>query len=174
MKILVTYASKHGSTGEIAEAITGELRKCGLDADTQEVDEVASIRGYDAVVLGSAIYAGNWLPEAKHFVEQHRTELGKRPVWLFSSGPLGMENMQPVVGPENVNTSIDDTPIRDHYIFFGKLDPNDLGFVERLMTMGVGAPYGDFRDWEEIRQWARSIAGELQQDAPSSVTMIES
>ena len=91
MNALVAVASRHGSTEGIAEAIAEELRAAGIDTDLREADEVLDLEGYTAVVLGSAVYLGNWLPEARWVVERHRERLATVPVWLFSSGPLGEE-----------------------------------------------------------------------------------
>src|SRR3954449_8839298 len=87
MNVLVAVASKHGSTREIAEAIAGELRSMGIDADLRGVGDVESIAGYDALILGSALYMGNWLADAKDFANRFAGCLGTRPVWVFSSGP---------------------------------------------------------------------------------------
>jgi len=89
MRVLVTAASRHGSTAEIAEAIATGLTRRGADAEAIPIDEVDGLEGFDAVVLGSAIYMGRWLKPARKFAEAHAAELSQRPVWLFSSGPLG-------------------------------------------------------------------------------------
>lgn len=168
MKVLVTVASKHGSTREIGEAIVEELRNSAIDADLRDVSEVSSIRGYDAIILGSAIYMGNWLPEARSFPEHHRVALSKLPVWLFSSGPLGAEDPQPHDDPAKLTSPIGKVEVREHRVFVGKLDKEGLGFGERIAVKMVRAalgdyhaPYGDFRDWDAIRGWARGIAEEL-------------
>jgi menaquinone-dependent protoporphyrinogen oxidase len=161
MKVLIAVASKHGSTREIAEAITEELRNSSLDADLRDVLEVSEITHYDAVILGSAIYAGSWLSEAKHFAEQHNVDLLKVPVWLFSSGPLGSENPRPHDDPNKLASPMGKVQARDHRVFVGQLNPAELGFGERLLAKAVGAPAGDFRDWDEIRGWARGVATEL-------------
>jgi menaquinone-dependent protoporphyrinogen oxidase len=165
MKALIAVASKHGSTREIASAIAVELRTKGMEADLRDAGQVCDLAGYDTVVLGSGIYAGNWLPEAKQLVERHRAALNKLPVWLFSSGPLGAPDPQPHDDPKRIaTTAVGDLPMRDHCVFAGKLDKGSLGFGERLITMAVKAPEGDFRDWDDIRAWAASIAVALEQD----------
>lgn len=168
MKVLVAVASKHGSTREIASAIVEELQNSAIDADLRDVSEVSSIRGYDAIILGSAVYMGNWLPEARSFPEHHRVALSKLPVWLFSSGPLGTEDPQPHDDPKKLSTSIGKVDVRDHHVFVGKLDSVGLGFGERIAVKMVRAaagdyhaPYGDFRNWDDIKGWAREIAAEL-------------
>lgn len=160
-RVLVVVASRHGSTRGIAEAIAGELRAAGLAADLRGADEVASIDGYGAVVLGSAVYIGNWLPAARQFVKTHRSRLVNVPVWLFSSGPLGDERLLPEGNPARVDEIVAETGAREHRIFAGRIDRTRLGVGERLIVRMVRAPEGDFRDWVEIRDWARQIAGSL-------------
>lgn len=158
--ILVTAASKHGSTLEIGKAISDELNERGLDAAFLELSEVADPGRYEAFVVGSAIYVGRWLPEARAFLNAHRQLLLERPVWLFSSGPVG----------EAPGVGIDDRELaelmalsqaRDHRLFSGRLVRSELGFGERLISRVVRAPEGDFRDWDAIRAWADDIAAEL-------------
>ena len=162
MKVLVTGASKHGSTREIADGIAEELRAAGLKADLCDAGSVTGIDGYDAIIIGSAIYMGSWMSDAKHLVERFQPHLASLPVWLFSSGPLGADDPQPAGDPSGVPDLIEQTHARGHRVFTGKLDHGDLGFGERMITKMVHAPEGDFRDWEAIRSWAREIAVELR------------
>jgi menaquinone-dependent protoporphyrinogen oxidase len=164
MTVLVAYASKHGSTEGIAQAIADRLRELGEPVEVGSVDEIREVEGFRAVVLGSAVYAGSWMKEAVEFVQRFAEALAERPVWLFSSGPLGTEvedeeeqprqlaEMRGIVGPI------------DHRVFFGALDRSSLGFGERMLVKAVKAPEGDFRDWDAIRGWAEEIARELGAD----------
>lgn len=161
MRILGAVASKHGSTREIAEAVADELRATGVAADLREVGAGDDPGGYDAVILGSAIYMGNWLREAKEFATRHRELLAAVPVWLFSSGPLGAADPQPHGDPADLAAVLAATGARGHVIFTGQLDQGELGLGERLIAGVVGAPEGDFRDWGAIRGWARSIGALL-------------
>ncbi len=161
MKVLVAVASKHGSTREIASAIVDELHNSAIDADLRDVAEVGAIRGYDAVILGSSVYMGNWLPEAQNFPAHHRAALSKLPVWLFSSGPVGEQDPQPHDDPKRLSPTLNGVEAHDHKVFVGKLDPKGLGFGERIAAKWAQVPYGDFRDWDDIRRWARQIATEL-------------
>lgn len=161
MEALVAAASCHNSTREIAEAIAGELRAAGIDADLRAADAIVDISGYDAVVLGSGVYMGRWLPTARRFVELHQSALREVPVWLFSSGPIGAEDPKPPGDPAAIPELLEATLAREHIIFAGKLDKRSLGLAERLMAGVVHAPEGDFRDWEAVREWARSIASSL-------------
>ena len=161
MRILVAVASKHGSTREIAETIAQELQMQGFSVDLQNAEAVIQVSNYDAVVFGSAIYAGNWLPEAKKFAEAFRTQLSTVPFWLFSSGPIGAEDPKPHDDPEMLAASMGGVKPREHRVFVGKLDPGTLGLGERLIIKAFKSPTGDFRNWEEIRDWGHSIAQAL-------------
>ena len=89
MRVLVTAATKYGATTEIAQAIAETLGEHGLEATILPPEQVEGVDGYDAVVLGSAVYAGHWLEPARELVERHAAALAGLPVWLFSSGPVG-------------------------------------------------------------------------------------
>ena len=155
-RVLITVASKHGATRGIADAIAEELRRRGLDA------EVRDIGGYDAVILGSAVYMGKWLPAARELADREREVLAGLPVWLFSSGPLGHEHPQPEGEPAQLDQLLAQTNARGHRIFAGELDRSELGAGERLLARMVKAPEGDFRDWDAIRAWAGEIADALE------------
>lgn len=160
MRILVAVATRHGSTREIAEAIAAELRSAGADADVRDVQTIAALDGYDAAIIGSAVYAGQWLAEARQFIERQGDRLATIPVWLFSSGPIGEEPWPPG-DPPGVAVLMRETGARGHAVFTGKLDSRDLGFAERLVARVVHAPTGDFRDWGVIHAWARGIGAAL-------------
>ncbi len=160
MKILVTVASKHGATGEIGEIIAGVLRDAGHAVATHAPEDVAGLEEFDAVVLGSAVYAGRWLEPARAFVDRHATTLVGRPVWLFSSGPIGDPPKPEGAAPEG-EALVERLKAREHRTFTGRLDTGSLGFVERTVTRALLAPSGDFRDWEAIRAWADEIARQL-------------
>ena len=159
MTTLVAVASRHGSTSEIAAVIADELRANGQVVELWDVTAVDNLDSYDTVVLGSAIYTGNWLPEAKAFVNQHRAALANKPVWMFSSGPIGTPPL-PAGDPAGVAALIEGIDPHEHVVFAGKLDPHDLGFVERAITKVLHAPSGDYRDWTAIREWAQKISAE--------------
>lgn len=167
MKVLVTVASKHGATGEIGEIIAGVLRDAGLEVTPQDPSTVADPAVFDAVVLGSAIYAGRWIEPARTFVQRHRGALVTRPLWLFSSGPIGDPPM-PAGDPPEPRALANQLGAREHRSFAGRLDPSQLGFMERTITKALKAPEGDYRDLEDIRRWADSIAAQLiHQEVPA-------
>jgi menaquinone-dependent protoporphyrinogen oxidase len=163
MRVLISTASKHGSTAEIGEAIGRVLRSAGLETIVMAPEKVASLGPYDAVVLGSAVYVGRWMDSATAFAKRHEIVLKRRPVWLFSSGPLG-EPPQPIDHLAEVNETKVRLGARDHRVFTGRLDRNSLGLVERAMTAAVKAPSGDFRDWDDVEDWAGDIAAALTLD----------
>ena len=157
MRVLVTAASKHGSTSDIAQAIRTALTAHQIEADVRSIENVLTLDGYDAVVLGSAIYMGHWLDPAKRFVERLGPDLRKRPVWLFSSGPLG-DPAKPEAPPADAAAMLEATGAREHVVFSGSLDKHRLGLAERAVAAAVKAPEGDFRPWDKIDAWAGEIA----------------
>ena len=161
MTVLVAYASKHGSTQGIAERIAEKLRQLGKEAEARSVEEVSDLGSSEAFVIGSAIYYGSWLKEATEWVRRNQAVLAARPVWLFSSGPLGTEVKDAEPQPKEIAEFRETIRPRDQRIFFGALDHSRLSFAERMMAKAVRAPEGDFRDWEAIEAWAASIARDL-------------
>ena len=160
MRVLVTAASKHGATLEIATAISEELVRAGIDAHVEPLEDVQSVDDYDGVVVGSGIYAGHWLGAAKAFVDQHATDLALRPLWLFSSGPLG-HLLKPEGDPVDAAPIATRLGARAHRVFGGRLDRSHLGLGERAIVRLVRAPDGDFRPWDEVRSWSAEIARDL-------------
>jgi menaquinone-dependent protoporphyrinogen oxidase len=160
MKVLVTAASKHGSTAEIAERIGTVLTAAGLQVSLTAPDEVDAIVEDDAVVLGSAIYMGRWLEPAREFVQRFSGQLRDMPVWAFSSGPVG-DPPKPAETPAEVLALLETIDVREHEVFTGDLDRGKLGFSEKVITRAVGAAEGDYRDWVAVETWARRIAATL-------------
>jgi menaquinone-dependent protoporphyrinogen oxidase len=161
MTVLVAVASKYGATFEIAEAIGRGLRERGIVADVEHVEDVDEIVGYDAVVLGSAVYAGRWLQQARKLVDERVGELSALPVWLFSSGPIGSPpkpEPDEAVQIDKIASLVD---ARDHRVFAGQLVKERLSFPERAIVRAFHAAEGDFRNWEEIDAWAGRIAEAL-------------
>lgn len=161
MTVLVTYASKHGSTQGIAEAIGERLRARGLDTEVRPVREVKGLEPYDTVVLGSAVYLGAWMKEAQAFLDRHETVLRDVPLWLFSSGPTAADEGLDVAVSAKLRTRLDGLGARDHHLFRAALDPKRLNLFERTAVKAAKQPLGDFRDWEDIERWADSIADAL-------------
>ena len=166
MKVLVAYGSKYGATTEIAERIGTVLRETGFEVSVRSAELAGDVREFDAVILGSAVYAGHWIKEAVEFLETNQEALCTRPVWFFSSGPTGegdpVERMHGWRFPEPQQAIADRIKPRQITLFHGKIDLNKMHFGERLIIRALGAPVGDFRDWNAITAWARNIATALQ------------
>jgi menaquinone-dependent protoporphyrinogen oxidase len=159
-KVLVTYASKYGSTGGVADAIGKELCTKDVAADTVLIKNAGNISSYQGVVIGSAIYMGNWMPEAVDFVEKNRDILRQVPVAYFLvcmtlSQPTEknqtkvLSYMDPLLKavPEIIPIGIG--------TFAGALDYKNLSWLNKKILKSKGSPEGDFRDWNAIRAWAR-------------------
>jgi menaquinone-dependent protoporphyrinogen oxidase len=168
--ILVAYGSKYGATAEIAQRIGLVLREAGLTVNIERADLVQSLDNHAAVVLGSAVYAGQWMKEAAHFLGLHAPALATRPVWLFSSGPTGagnpVEQMHGWSFPESLRPLADRIGPREIAFFHGRIDPHQLNFGERLLIAALRAEVGDFRNWAAIDAWAEAIAQALQAPTP--------
>ncbi len=160
MNVLVTAASKHGATAEIAGAIGRVLAEHGHVAAVLPPEEVTHVDDFDAVVIGSAVYAGHWLKPAKELIERSQDRLVSMPVWTFSSGPIG-DPPKPDEDPVDVADVLSAVNTTEHELFSGKLDIEKLGFAERAITKALRAPDGDFRDWDAISAWAAYIAKSL-------------
>jgi menaquinone-dependent protoporphyrinogen oxidase len=161
MKVLVSVASRHGASFEIAEEISATLAGAGFETAVLPPDAVTSLQEYDAVILGSSVYVGHWMDAAVNLVERFSKEIASRPVWLFSSGPLG-HDPKPEDEPADLAELIAATGAREHRVFQGQVDRSRLGLGEKVLFTAVRAPEGDFRPWDEIRAWAAGIATALK------------
>jgi menaquinone-dependent protoporphyrinogen oxidase len=165
-QVLVAYATKYGATAEIAEKIGEVLREASLPVEVFPADRVGDLGDYKAVVLGSAVYIGQWRKAATKFLKANETALADKPVWLFSSGPPGegdpVELAQGWRFPGRLQPIADRIGPRDIALFHGAVDINKLSFFEKWMLKNVQTPAGDFRDWEAINAWATAIAEELR------------
>ncbi|MGY1808318.1 flavodoxin domain-containing protein [Blastococcus sp. SYSU D00669] len=171
-RVLVVVASRHGATADVATALARGLADCpagraaGLSALAVPAAQRPNPAPFDAVVLGSAVYAGRWLDQARQYAALYADTLRARPVWLFSSGPIG-EPPFPPDEPHDAAPLTTLTGARDHRVFAGRLDQARLSFGERAMVTAMRAPLGDFRDWPAIDAWAVEIAAAVTGvDAP--------
>lgn len=172
MSILVAYATKYGSTRGIAERIAATLKAEGLETDIRPAAEARDITPYDAFVIGSAAYMGSWLKEAVELVRRNRQLLATKPVWLFSSGPVGTATKDPkgrdVLVASEPKEFAEFTRLikpKGTQVFFGVLDRTKLRGAHRLFALVPASEKilieGDFRNWNQIESWAESIAHEL-------------
>jgi menaquinone-dependent protoporphyrinogen oxidase len=181
MRVLVAYASRHGATRGIAERIAATLERSGLEVTLKPAAEVYDAGTYDAFVIGAAAYVFHWMKEASGFVERHRPLLASRPVWLFSSGPLGTSD----VDAQGRDARESSTPRefadfaaaihpREERVFYGAYDPTakPIGLAERITRILPAArdalPAGDYRDWAEIEAWSEGIARQLVADGAAA------
>ena len=163
--VLVAYASKRGSTAEIARAIAETLREAGLSVDCTAVGEVDGLDRYGAVVLGSAVYIKRWRRDAKHFLRKHNKELSQRPLWVFSSGPVRKPDadVDPAwLEPPKIIAKVEQLGARGHVVFGGRVPTKPRGPIERSMVENTPPEYRDLRDWDEIRLFAAGVASELR------------
>ncbi len=173
MRTIVVYASRYGSTKEIAEFIAGKLRKQGVEAEAFSADAAPDPEGYDAAVIGSAVYMEHWMGEAAEYVRRNRAALASRPVWLFSSGPLELKEETSLddLEPKEIAEFRELIRPRGHRVFFGALNPKKLGFMHRSLRKLPAArailPEGDFRNWSDIEAWTDAIARELAGPQPT-------
>jgi len=157
--VLVAYASRRGATAEIAGWIGDALRDAGLDVDVREAAGVQRLDGYDAVVLGSAVYMGRWRRDARRFARRHRRALFDRAVWLFSSGPLDHSADDGTLpSPAGVRRIAERIGARGDTVFGGALSPGTPGRLARGIAAQQG---GDYRSRAAIRQWSETVAADL-------------
>lgn len=165
-RVLVAYATKYGATAGIAEKIGEVLRQAGLATDVKPADQVGDLSPYRAAVLGSAVYIGQWRKEAAKFLQANERWLAERPVWLFSSGPMGEGDAAELLKgwrfPGKLQPVADRIKPRAIAVFHGAVEPKKLNFIERWMLKNVKSPVGDFRNWDVITAWAAGIAQDLQ------------
>jgi menaquinone-dependent protoporphyrinogen oxidase len=163
-RTLVAYASRAGSTAEVAEAIGDVLRTGGLDVDIRPVKEVVGVGGYDSLVLGTAIWAGQPLPEMKRFAVDHRAALGRMPVAYFIQCDLLRENTPAsrqialgYVAPlRKVKEPVSVGLFAGRRVF-GTANPLVVWVFKRILRLQEG----DWRNWDQIRAWAESLVAQL-------------
>ncbi len=162
-RILVAYATRYGSTAEVAEAIGDELRKAGVAVDVRPVSEVQDLSPYRAAIIGSPIYMGKWLPESQVFIERNQQHLRSIPVAYFAVGLTVADG-----GPEalrKAEASMDQVrmlvnPV-DAGIFPGRLESGRLSLPDRTIIKLIRAKTGDFRNWEAVRAWAEAVRSKI-------------
>ena len=163
MKILVTASSRHGSTLEVADAIAERLRAADFTVEQMFPEDVQSLDGFDAVIVGSSVYLRQWGEAAKDFVTRFHQQLRDMPSWAFSVGMAEVPKSKPEdvrkIGPVAVNAVFN-----GQKVFPGRYDPTNLSLRERSIGYVAGAVEGDYRDWNAINRWADTIAEALRGD----------
>jgi menaquinone-dependent protoporphyrinogen oxidase len=160
MHILVTYGSERGGTKGLAEMLGNALDDEGFDVQVAAAGDVVSLAGFDAVIVGGALYAGRWHKDARRFIKRHQQALRAVPVWLFSSGPLDdsaiSEDIPPVRHAAHAASLVG---ARGHATFGGRLSPDAKGFPAASMAKTMS---GDWRDPAQVRGWSKEIAEEMR------------
>ncbi len=161
-KVLVTYATKYGTTREIAEEIAAALTGAGLDTDIIPVMEVGIIDAYDAVVIGSPLYMGKILVEAREFCKQYKPYLEGKWIAFFVSGIAvckGENNNEAML--EAIDAMSEYVKIEEKGTFGGRLSMDRLSESDMQLATIAGAPEGDFLDMENVRAWAKEIGRKI-------------
>ena len=165
-RVLVTYGSKHESTAEIAQRIGERLREAGHQVDVKPARSAGDIEGYDAVIVGAAVYMARWHRDARRFVKRHRKQLAERELWLFSSGPVGEDdpkaNADRWTRPKFVEKMAERLHAHEHVVFGGRVPQDPHNFVERAMLRDTPAEVQDRRDWQAIDNWGKRIGETLR------------
>lgn len=163
MRVLVTAASRHGATDEVADAIAQQLRDAGLTVDRVAPRDVEALDGYDAVVVGSSVRMRRWEESVQDFLHRFEKELKTIPTWGFSVGMSGVPKRAPQ-DPRRIGPAEPAEMFREHRAFAGRYDPALLPLRDRSLAKVAGAVEGDFRDWTLIEQWAQQIGQDLLGD----------
>ncbi|WP_262387063.1 flavodoxin domain-containing protein [Streptomyces sp. TRM49041] len=168
IRVLVGYATAHGSTLSVAERVATRLAEAGAEVETKELTAVSAgdLAANDAYVIGSAVHDMAWLPEARDFVDAHTDALTGRALWIFS---VGMPDALP--GPRRTLAGMEEKKIvgalrerlrpRGHRLFSGVIRPEHLSGPARLKMRAMGVRYGDYRDWAAVDGFAHEIAEAL-------------
>ena len=168
-KVLVGYATRYGSTQEVAEAVAATLRECGLAVDTQPMRQVRTLAGYSAAVLGAPLFMFRWHKDALGFLSRHREALKERPVAVFALGPTHdpYDEKEWQDSRAQLHKELARfpwlTPVALE-MFGGKYDPAYLRFPIKMLA--GKEPASDLRDWTAIRAWTRNLAAKLEPALP--------
>jgi menaquinone-dependent protoporphyrinogen oxidase len=166
MTVLVAYASRRGATRGIAERIAGRMRADGLDVHLDPLLGREQVGRFQAVVLGSPLYSGQWESEAVDFCRRNAAALANHPVWTFSVGwPDAGSPEDPHPDAKNLAEVHQLVAVREHRYFLGALDPAELPPLQRLVFRMRGHQAGDLRDWAAIDAWTDEIARRLMAGA---------
>ena len=167
--ILVGYATRYGSTQEVAEAIAAVLRQAGLEVKLESIKNVKSLEGYGAAIVGAPLYIGSWPGDVKGFLAAHQADFAQRPLAVFALGPLSADEAEMKGAREQLDKELAKVPsIKpvDVALFAGKFDPKTLRFPDSLLTLMPGTPLykrpaSDVRDWAAVRAWAGQLPAKL-------------
>jgi menaquinone-dependent protoporphyrinogen oxidase len=140
--------------------VADDLRAEGFDVDLMPPRQVRRLGGYDAVVVGGALYVSRWHKASRRFVKRHAAEIRQRPTYFFSSGPLDDSAVRDGIPPvKGVKALMETTGVREHVTFGGRLLPDAKGFPASAMAKKMA---GDWRDAGHVKEWTRTIAVQLR------------
>lgn len=166
MRVLIAIGSRHGSTWAMGDELASMLEASGHSVDIEDAGAVKTVAPYNAVVVGSAVYMGQWTPAARGFTRRFREELKQKQTFVFSSGPIGG---YPEGDPPGHTAACEALLPHGDRVFAGRLESEGLNLLERSIVRVLKAPEGDFRDWAEIAAWAEDIADALAEYRPFTV-----
>jgi menaquinone-dependent protoporphyrinogen oxidase len=174
-RVLVAFPTQYGSTEQVSEEIGASLLEHQFDVDVRPMNDVVTLQGYRAVVVGAPFYLGGWHGDAESFLDRLQAQLVLLPVAVFALGPIA-ENDDLAEAREQLDNALQKypwlIPIASE-MFGGKYDPAKLRFVHKLLTLLPASPLhgleaSDLRDWGAIRTWADMVATRLEPGAPST------
>lgn len=163
MRVLVVYGSTRGGTEGLAETIAAELRSAGIESDILPAKKAGTLAGYDAVIVGGALYAARWHRAARRFARRYADQLRQRPTYFFSSGPLDDSALSSEIAPvKGVQALMERTGARGHVTFGGRLASDARGFPASALAKKQA---GDWRDPDHVHRWTQAVAAQLRVDA---------
>jgi len=164
-RVLVAYATNCGSTKEVAETVAEELTQTGLPAEVVLAHMVRDISAYSLVVLGAPLYMFRWHHDGHQFLSRHRKGLERLRLAIFALGPIEDKPEQWLGAREQLDKELKRytwlNPVAKE-IFGGRFDPAALRFPYTLIPAMNMIPPTDLRDWDRIRAWSRSLAGQTE------------
>ena len=163
--VLVTWASRHGSTEEVAHQVARDLMKHRFAVDAQPIAEVTTLEPYQAVVLGAPLYMFRLHKVARRFLSKFREPLSRLPVALFVLGPVHADPKEFAAAEGQLDKQLANFPwfspvVRQ--VMGGRFDPQNLGFLMRMVPALRNQPASDARDWDAIHAWANNLPSVLQ------------
>ncbi|GCE24223.1 flavodoxin domain-containing protein [Dictyobacter kobayashii] len=162
--ILVAYATRYGSTQEVAETMAATLRERGFEVDLQPAQDVKTLAGYQAIILGAPIFMSRWHKDARHFLTRHSIALATLPVAIFALGPTHADEKEFQEARQQLDTELAQFSWLTAYaveIFGGKFDPAKFNIPYTLLPVLKNIPASDVRDWDAIRAWTSKLPAKL-------------
>ena len=163
--VLVGYATRYGSTKEVAEAVANTLREEGFTVEIQSLRDIRSLKGMEAVIMGAPLQMFHWHPEAMRFLSRFKDQLLNLPIAVFALGPFHTEETEFTQARTQLSNDLAKSPWFspiDVTVFGGKFDPAVLAFPMNMLPALKQMPAVDIRDWDVIREWAKRVGEKFQ------------